>query len=83
MRECRMRVAALYLPLLEVVMDALPQLTCATLDPKLRPSAAMGELEDVDIPLNQSVAMAIAGTTVFTGSGERVDSAQNQQVRRK
>ncbi|XP_063962450.1 dedicator of cytokinesis protein 7-like isoform X1 [Lytechinus pictus] len=82
MRECRMRVASLYLPLLGIIIDALPQLNCAAVDPKARPSASFGDMDDVDVPLNQSVAMAIAGTSIFTGGGagaERVDSAQNQQ----
>ncbi|XP_071486500.1 dedicator of cytokinesis protein 7-like [Diadema antillarum] len=79
-RECRMRVAALYLPLLGIITDALPQLTCGSVDPKHRPSAALGEMEDTDVPLNQSVAMAIAGTSIYTGATERTDSAQSVQT---
>lgn len=94
MRECRMRVAALYLPLLGIIIDALPQLNCAAVDPKARPSASFGEMDDVDVPMNQSVAMAIAGTSIFTGGGaagaagaaggaaaaERANTAQNEPV---
>ncbi|XP_072019097.1 dedicator of cytokinesis protein 7-like isoform X1 [Amphiura filiformis] len=77
--DCRMRVASLYVPLLSVVMDALPQLNCSNADPKAKPSAAMGDDNAADTPLQQSVAMAIAGTSVFASSDSRVESAQVQR----
>ncbi len=47
-------------------------------DPKAKPSAAMGDDNAADTPLQQSVAMAIAGTSVFASSDSRVESTQVQ-----
>lgn len=75
-----MRVAALYLPLLGIVMDAIPQLNCQNANSINRPSAAMGDDEsDIDgNPVNQTVAMAIAGTSVYARSDAKVESTPLQ-----
>ena len=75
-----MRVAALYLPLLGIVMDAIPQLNCASASSMNRPSAAMG-YDDAELdgpPVNQTVAMAIAGTSVYARSDAKVESTPLQ-----
>ncbi|XP_033636293.1 dedicator of cytokinesis protein 7-like isoform X4 [Asterias rubens] len=79
--DCRMRVAALYLPLLGIVMDAIPQLNCQNANSINRPSAAMGDDEsDIDgNPVNQTVAMAIAGTSVYARSDAKVESTPLQR----
>ncbi|XP_022087787.1 dedicator of cytokinesis protein 7-like isoform X2 [Acanthaster planci] len=79
--DCRMRVAALYLPLLGIVMDAIPQLNCPSASSTNRPSAAMG-YDDAELdgyPVNQSVAMAIAGTSVYARSDAKVESTPLQR----
>ncbi|XP_038048648.1 dedicator of cytokinesis protein 7-like isoform X3 [Patiria miniata] len=79
--DCRMRVAALYLPLLGIIMDAIPQLNCHSASTVNRPSAAMG-YDDAEIdgsPVNQSVAMAIAGTSVYARSDAKVESTPLQR----
>ncbi|CAG2165677.1 unnamed protein product, partial [Oppiella nova] len=96
--EVKSRIASLYLPLIAIVLDALPQLydwksddvfktdsrapsACNTLkrnsDEKRRPIVlnSNSDLDDLTAspltsPLNQSVAMAIAGSGVFTRSEE-------------
>ncbi|XP_077861413.1 dedicator of cytokinesis protein 7-like [Saccoglossus kowalevskii] len=61
-RECRMRVASLYLPLIGIVMDGLSQLHDGNLEPSKRPPSAI--LDD-EMPLNQAIAMAaISGVSV-------------------
>ena len=95
--EVKSRIASLYLPIIAIVLDALPQLydwksddvfrnesrtpsVCNTLkrtsDEKRRPIVlnSSSDLDDLatspNNPLNQSVAMAIAGTGVFTRNEE-------------
>ncbi|XP_070541056.1 dedicator of cytokinesis protein 7-like isoform X2 [Ptychodera flava] len=62
--ECRARVASLYLPLIGIVMDVLPQLHDGNLEPSKRPPTII-EMDN-DMPINQVVAMAIAGTSIYT-----------------
>lgn len=60
--DCRARVAALYLPLLTIVMDNLPQLHGWQ-----ERGRSLLSCEDEPQPgINQSVAMAIAGTSMFS-----------------
>ncbi|XP_074640781.1 dedicator of cytokinesis protein 7-like [Tubulanus polymorphus] len=72
---CRARVASLYLPLIGIVVDALPQLFDPTIDLKPRISQAIDE----DGGINKSVAMAIAGYGVGGGSDIRVDPCSDCQ----
>ncbi|XP_071439283.1 dedicator of cytokinesis protein 7 [Hetaerina americana] len=64
--QCKARVAALYLPLIGIVMDSLAQLYCFHTENKGRMLLAQGQ-DDMDQQngINQSVAMAIAGTSMF------------------
>uniref|UniRef100_A0A1B6EVF4 Dedicator of cytokinesis protein 7 n=1 Tax=Cuerna arida TaxID=1464854 RepID=A0A1B6EVF4_9HEMI len=61
--EYKARVATLYLPLLVIVMDMLPQLHNCNADTRgrLQPNEELVP----DAGINQSVAMAIAGTSMF------------------
>ncbi|XP_071954468.1 dedicator of cytokinesis protein 7-like [Antedon mediterranea] len=78
----RMRVASLYLPLLDIIMDAIPQFNCTNASPKLRPSFMFGIAEEDDdsgLGINKSVALAIAGTSVVTMAEDAsVGSVQRQ-----
>ncbi|XP_046985251.1 dedicator of cytokinesis protein 7 [Schistocerca americana] len=77
--ECRARVAALYLPFLGIVMDALPQLH--GFFPGARGRMLLVPGSDNMEPQNgidHSIAMAIAGTTVFPKS-VGPDNPQGQQ----
>lgn len=96
--EVKARIASLYLPLIAIILDALPQLydwksedvlkneskassACNTLkrntEEKRRPIVlnSSSDIEDLatsplNSPLNQTVAMAIAGSAVFSRSEE-------------
>ncbi|KAL5022031.1 hypothetical protein ScPMuIL_001186 [Solemya velum] len=63
--EMKARLASLYLPLIGIVIDAFPQLYDPYLDGRYRNSMNW-EGEEGD-KINQDVAMAIAGTSVFAG----------------
>ncbi|XP_071850435.1 dedicator of cytokinesis protein 7-like isoform X2 [Apostichopus japonicus] len=75
----RIRVASLYLPLLGIAMDALPQISCANADLRAKPSATIGYDLEPAAPLNQSVAMAIAGTSVYTRDSQQDKSSSLQR----
>ncbi|XP_033123079.1 dedicator of cytokinesis protein 7-like isoform X2 [Anneissia japonica] len=79
----RMRVASLYLPLLDIIMDAIPQFNCTNANPKQRPSFMFGMAEEDDdsvgLGINKSVALAIAGTSVATMAEDTsIGSVQRQ-----
>lgn len=58
------RVAALYLPLLAIVMDSLPILYYTSSEPhRGNGGNSSDEAFFINNPINQTVAMAIAGTT--------------------
>ncbi|XP_067839366.1 dedicator of cytokinesis protein 8 isoform X2 [Heptranchias perlo] len=64
--EIKTKIAALYLPLIGIIMDALPQLydfTDARIR-KVRPGSSDGDADTS--PINQSVASIIAGSHVNT-----------------
>lgn len=63
--ECRARVAALYLPLLTIVMDNLHQLHGWRERGRSLLSPALEDGPEPQPGINQSVAMAIAGTSMF------------------
>ncbi|GAB1302291.1 Dedicator of cytokinesis protein 8 [Apodemus speciosus] len=60
--EVKVKVAALYLPLVGIILDALPQL-CDFTDARSGRSRASGSYEEQDVAngINQNVALAIAG----------------------
>lgn len=58
--EIKARLAALYLPLIGIVIEALPQLH----DPNMN-SRSRDYLEGENDRINQRVAMAIAGQSVY------------------
>uniref|UniRef100_T1J9Y0 Uncharacterized protein n=1 Tax=Strigamia maritima TaxID=126957 RepID=T1J9Y0_STRMM len=81
--ECTSRVAALYLPLVGIVMDALPQLYDWHSDHRGRPLSNFAGNSDYDHHnnFNQSVAMAIAGGTIYmkTVSHDSMDPFQQSR----
>jgi dedicator of cytokinesis protein 6/7/8 len=72
LKEARQRLAHLYLPLVGIIMDSLPQLYEFVPDAQKRNSSTLPNA------IQQSVAMAIAGTTGTTDmrkeTGEMVQS---------
>ncbi|PIK59756.1 putative dedicator of cytokinesis protein 7 [Apostichopus japonicus] len=60
-------------------MDALPQISCANADLRAKPSATIGYDLEPAAPLNQSVAMAIAGTSVYTRDSQQDKSSSLQR----
>ncbi|XP_077992756.1 dedicator of cytokinesis protein 7-like isoform X2 [Glandiceps talaboti] len=64
--EYRARVASLYLPIIGIVIDVLPQLHDGTLDPAKRPPSVMLDV-DSDLPIIPAIAMqAISGTGFYS-----------------
>ncbi|XP_014668067.1 PREDICTED: dedicator of cytokinesis protein 7-like [Priapulus caudatus] len=81
--ECKNRVAALYLPLLSIVMDSLCQLHDASLSAKglqAPPADGADHLPGSQThPINQNVAMAIAGSWSYQrSSDDSLDPFQQQ-----
>ncbi|KAG8238879.1 hypothetical protein J437_LFUL018440, partial [Ladona fulva] len=73
-QQCKARVAALYLPLIGIVMDSLPQLYAWNSDYRGRTLLGQGHDEmDAQTSINQSVAMAIAGSSMF---GNKTNGAE-------
>nr|XP_022315801.1 dedicator of cytokinesis protein 7-like isoform X2 [Crassostrea virginica] len=62
--EMKSRLAALYMPIIGIVIEALPQLSDPGLD--LRRHTSCPEEEEAD-KISQSVALEIAGASVFAG----------------
>ncbi|CAB3365687.1 Hypothetical predicted protein [Cloeon dipterum] len=60
--ECKSRVAALYLPLLGIVMDCLGQLHTGPHDNSKDPKGPFNEEAENQHGISQNIAMAIAGT---------------------
>ena len=69
--EMKARLAALYLPLIGITIKALPQLYDPNTEARYR---SAGDFEGEADTINQRVAMAIAGQTLF---GRLTDSSQN------
>ena len=80
-RDAKARIATLYVPLIGIVIDALPQLCIESQSP--RPSIQqqqssgtemMNDVDDDDAAaaagIDHSVAMAIAGSSVYSIAGE-------------
>ena len=80
-REVKARVAALYLPLIGIVMDILPQLYDPNVESRSRTVQRSKETEYQGI--DQSIAMAIAGSTVYglpAGARERRASSPDNSA---
>jgi len=67
-RDAKARIATLYVPLIGIVIDALPQL-CIDTRPPTHESAAMISTDD-SRGIDQTVAMAIAGSSIYSIPGE-------------
>lgn len=76
--ECRARVAALYLPLLTIVMDNLHQLHGWRERGRSLMSPALEDGPEPQPGINQSVAMAIAGTSMFGLRANTASSASGE-----
>lgn len=81
--ECKARVAALYLPLLLIVMDMLPQLYSWNNDLKSRSLLKNNADNEQTSGIHQSVAMAIAGTSMFGIKNSSPDTYKFAQTPRK
>jgi len=70
-REAKARIAALYVPLIGIVIDALPQL-CIDTRPTTQEQHESTETISADDArgIDQTVAMAIAGSSVYAIPGE-------------
>ncbi|XP_069942514.1 dedicator of cytokinesis protein 7 isoform X12 [Cherax quadricarinatus] len=82
--EVKARVVALYLPLLSIVIDALPQLhTFASAKYRYLMSSLGDENEGGPTHIHQNVALAIAGSSMFANKESDYDVIQGQQQPRK
>jgi len=64
-RDAKARIATLYVPLVGIVIEALPQL-CIELRQQLTETTQADDARGID----QTVAMAIAGSTVYSIPGD-------------
>ncbi|XP_075219096.1 dedicator of cytokinesis [Lycorma delicatula] len=78
--EAKARVAALYLPILVIIMDMLPQLYTWH---RGRSFQSINEEFEPQTGINQSVAMAIAGTSMFGVKTAQVERFSLFQQARK
>lgn len=65
--DAKARIASLYLPLIGIVADALPQLYDPNFEAKSRSSQEQSS--DVTV-IDRSVAMAISGSSIYAVSGD-------------
>jgi len=68
-REAKARIATLYVPLIGIVIDALPQLCIDTRPAQQHESTEVVNADDAR-GIDQTVAMAIAGSSVYTIASE-------------
>ncbi|KAK7069782.1 Dedicator of cytokinesis protein 7, partial [Halocaridina rubra] len=81
--EIRARVAALYLPLINIVIDALPQLhTFASPKNRYLISSLNDDGDGGSSHIHQNVALAIAGSSVYANKESDYDVIQGQQSRK-
>lgn len=65
--DAKARIASLYLPLIGIVADVLPQLY----DPHLEAKSRANEQQPNDgVVIDRTVAMAISGSSVYSMSGD-------------
>ncbi|CAH1775987.1 unnamed protein product, partial [Owenia fusiformis] len=81
--DVKARVAALYLPLLGIVMDALPQLYDPMQDMKNRGTGAENNSAIGPEGIDHSVAMAIASSSVYGGVAEEDNLSDGYDNKRK
>lgn len=74
------RLAALYMPIIGIVIEALPQLSDPGLD--LRRHTSCPEEEEAD-KISHSVAMEIAGATVFAGRVQEYPGGMDEPKSKK
>lgn len=69
-RDVKARIAKLYVPLIGIVIDALPQL-CIEMYPAVQQqeSTQMKHIDETH-GIDQNVAMAIAGSSVYSIAGD-------------
>lgn len=69
-RDVKARIAKLYVPLIGIVIDALPQL-CIEMHPAVpqQESTQMKHIDDTH-GIDQNVAMAIAGSSIYSIAGD-------------
>jgi len=67
-RDVKARIAKLYVPLIDIVIDALPQL-CIESRPTMQQQST-GTKHDDARGIDQTVAMAIAGSSIYNIPGE-------------
>ena len=69
-RDAKARIATLYVPLIGIVIDALPQL-CIDTRPTLQQHDSTETISTEDARgIDQTVAMAIAGSSIYSIPGE-------------
>lgn len=83
--EAKARIATLYLPLINIVIDCLPQLY----DPATEAQSAQQQVlsgaasrDDASRGIDQTVAMAIAGSSVYGAPGESTSTVLEVTVLR-
>nr|CAD7401940.1 unnamed protein product [Timema cristinae] len=84
--ECKARVAALYLPLLGIIMDNLPQLYGYNSDQQESNGMWMkSNIEEIEprSGINKSVAMAIAGTSTLHSKSKTPENYSTYQQNHK
>ncbi|KAK3891189.1 hypothetical protein Pcinc_004905 [Petrolisthes cinctipes] len=78
--DVKARVAALYLPLISVAIDALPQLHSFTSHKYRNPMSSLGDENDNGpTHIHQNVALAIAGSSMFANRESDYDVIQGHQ----
>ena len=70
-REVKARIAKLYVPLIGIVIDALPQL-CIETRPAVQQQQESTQMRQADDAhgIDQNVAMAIAGSSIYSIAGD-------------
>ncbi|XP_071517868.1 dedicator of cytokinesis protein 7 isoform X2 [Panulirus ornatus] len=81
--EVKARVVALYLPLISIVIDTLPQLhTFTSSKYRYLISSLSDDNEGGPTHIHQNVALAIAGSSMFANKESDYDVIQGQQTRK-
>ena len=75
--DVRARVASLYLPLISIVIDALPQLYDPVAESRKRGADSLFDDDDSQQNISPNVANAISQTSVFNGGMAQGDFAEH------
>ena len=81
-RDIKARVALLYLPILGIVMDTIAQLHDPTLELKTKRNSGQRE-DQAGEKIDRTVAMAIAGSSVYGSPGGQNGTDSNAKVIRR